>query len=186
MHHFRPFLPGVATVAVVFGLVAPAHAANDYFLEVEGMAGESQNQQFAHTIDVSSYSWGASRDNKPQLQNFQVSKNLDLASPALFRALAQGTTVPSAELIGVRTGSETSQVFVRYCLQNVRVASIQQSGQGEDPQPSENVSFSYGAFSEQYSTQKADGTIDQTVFAGWNLNTGLLIQTYPGNCGGPL
>jgi type VI protein secretion system component Hcp len=94
----------------------------------------------------------------------------------------QGTTIPSVELIGRKAG-ESQLVFLRYCLQDVRVTSIQQSGSSGEDFSQENVSFGYAAFSQQYTPQDAKGGGLPSVFAGWNSTTGDLIATYPDPCG---
>ena len=173
------------SIFAALGVVAPAEAAVDYFLEVNGVPGESLDAKQAKSIDVEAFSWGGSVADKKggvSLNDLNVSKRVDLASPALFQRMVQGTTIPSVELIGRKAG-ETQFIFLRYCLQDVQVTSIQQSGAGGGDTANENVSFRYGSFSQQYTSQNSDGKSGQTVFAGWNATTGDLIATYPNPCG---
>jgi type VI secretion system secreted protein Hcp len=177
----------IVSIFAALGVVAPAEAAVDYFLEVNGVPGESHDSKFAKSIDVFSYSWAGSansekKGNKVNLSDLNVSKRVDVASPALFQRLVQGTTIPSVELIGRKAG-ESQLVFLRYCLQDVRVTSIQQSGSSGEDFSQENVSFGYAAFSQQYTPQDAKGGGLPSVFAGWNSTTGDLIATYPDPCG---
>lgn len=175
-----------ATMAVSILAVAPtANAAVDYFLEIDGVPGESQDAQQAGSIDVLSFSWGATNSRgrgRTQLQDLQIVKNVDVASPVLFERLVQGANVASMELLGRKAGG-SSQVFLRYCFQGVRVASIQQADSRNSATPTESVSFSYSAVSEQYAPQKANGTLGATVFAGWNAVSNQLISAYPSPCG---
>jgi type VI secretion system secreted protein Hcp len=176
------------SIFAALGVVAPAEAAVDYFLEVNGVPGESHDSKFAKSIDVQAYSWGASansekKGNKVNLQDLSVSKRVDVASPALFQRLVQGTTIPSVELVARKAG-ESQLVFLRYCLQDVHVTSIQHSGAaGGSDSVDENVSFAYAAVSQQYTPQDAKGSGGPSVFAGWNATTGDLIATYPDPCG---
>jgi type VI secretion system secreted protein Hcp len=176
----------VVSIFAALGVVAPAEAAVDYFLEINGVPGESQDAKFAKSIDVFDYSWGATADGDRKgstvnLEDLTVTKRVDVASPALFQRLVQGTTIPSVELIGRKAG-ETQFVFLRYCLQDVQVTSIQHSGSGGEDSSQENVSFAYAAVSQQYTQQNATGG-ESSVFAGWNATTGALIATYPNPCG---
>ena len=186
MRRFRLLISGaVVSVFAAFGVVAPAEAAVDYFLEVNGVPGESQDAKLAKAIDVKDYSWGASQsaDKKgPRLGDLVITHNVDLASPPLFQRLVTGATIPSAELIARKAG-ENQFIFLRFCFQNVQVTSIQQAA--GDEAPTEKVSFAYAAVSEQYTQQDNTGGIGQTVFAGWNATQGALIQTYPASCGNP-
>jgi type VI secretion system secreted protein Hcp len=176
----------VVSIFAALGVVAPAEAAVDYFLEVNGVPGESTDAKQAKSIDIESFSWGASANTDKKagvsLHDLSVTKRVYLASPALFQRLVQGTTISSVELIGRKAG-ETQLIFLRYCLQDVQVTSQQQSGQSAGDNANENVTFRYGSFSQQYTSQNADGKIGQTVFAGWNATTGELIATYPNPCG---
>jgi len=187
LRRFRLLISGaVVSVFAAFGVVAPAEGAVDYFLEVNGVPGESQDAKMAKAIDVLSYSWGASQspDKKsgPRLGDLVITHNVDLASPPLFQRLVTGATIPSAELIARKAG-ENPFIFLRFCFENVQVTSIQQSGKTTDDVPTEQVSFGYAAVSEQYNRQDNTGGIGQTVFAGWNATQGALIQTYPLSCG---
>ena len=185
MRRFRLLVTSaVVSIFAALGVVAPAEAAVDYFLEVNGVAGESQDAKQAKSIDIESFSWGASVSDKKgsvSLQDLSITKKVDLASPALFQRLVQGTTIPSVELIARKAG-EFQFIFLRYCLQDVQVTSQQQAGHGGDT-TTENVTFRYGSFSQQYTSQGSDGKSGQTVFAGWNATTGDLIATYPDPCG---
>jgi type VI secretion system secreted protein Hcp len=176
-------MSAVASVFAAFGVVAPAEAAVDYFLEVNGVQGESQDAKFAKSIDIESYAWGASNGRKGvTLQDLSITKRLDLASPPLFQRLVQGTSIPSMELIGRKAG-ETQQIFLRFCFQDVQVSSVSQGGGTGGDNPSEHVTFGYTSVSEQYTAGNPDGKTGTTVFAGWNSSTGDLIGTYPNPCG---
>jgi type VI secretion system secreted protein Hcp len=192
MRRFRLLMTStVASVFAAFGVVASAEAA-DYFLEINGVPGESQDAKQAKSVDVLSYTWGASRTPtppgggggaaRPELKQLTIEKRVDVTSPPLFRRLAAGQVIPHMELIGRKAGA-AQQIFLRYCFQQVQVTSIQHSDAAGSTLPTENVSFFYAAVSEQYTRQNPDGSIGQTVFAGWNATSGTLITTYPAPCG---
>ena len=66
LRRFRLLITGaVVSVFAAFGIVAPAEAAVDYFLEVSGVPGESQDAKQAKTIDVES-SPGAHRQRRQE------------------------------------------------------------------------------------------------------------------------
>lgn len=105
-----------------------------------------------------------------------------MASPLLFERLVQGANIPSMELSGRKTGV-SSQDFLRYCFQGVRVSSTQQADSRGSAAPTESVSFSYSAVSQQYVPQRPDGSLGASVFAGWDAVNNQLIATYPNPCG---
>ena len=183
MRRLRQLAAGVV-VSLLAALGGAPAASADIFLEIPGIPGESTAEGQENSIDVLSYSWGAAGGDgaRARLQPLNVSKNVDAASPLLFQRLVQGTHIANMELIVTRGGA-TPFLYLRYCFQDVVVASIQQSDSGPDPVADEAVSFSSGAVSEEYTTQNPAGGAGATVFAGWNATTGELIATYPTPCG---
>jgi type VI secretion system secreted protein Hcp len=181
----------ILAVFAAFGVVAPAEGA-DYFLEINGIAGETQDAKQAKSVDVISYAWGATAAppvsgggaaGRPQLKELSIQKRVDVASPTLFRRMAAGQTIQSMELIGRKSGG-SPLIFLRYCFQNVNVTSINHSdATGSGPAPTENITFFYTSVSEQYTRQNPDGSSGGTVFAGWNATSGQLISGYPTVCG---
>ena len=183
----------ILSVFAAFGVAAPAEGA-DYFLEISGIAGETSDAKQAKSVDVLSYTWGVSRppplaggggggEGKPDLKELTIRKRVDVASPTLFRRLAAGQVINSMELIGRKPGT-TPFIFLRYCFQNVHVTSIEHSDTaGAGAAPLEKLTFFYTAVSQQYFRQNPDGSIGQTVFAGWNATSGTLIGQYPTVCG---
>jgi type VI secretion system secreted protein Hcp len=172
-------------IFAALGAVPTAEAAVDYVFEIDGILGDSQTQP--NSIEVLAFSWGASRSgpNKKDLhlQELNAVKNVDRTSPPLFGRLAQGARIPSMELLGRKPG-DRPLIYLRYCFQDVQVASISQGDSRDSETPTETVSFAYGAASQQYTIQKADGSAGDSVFAGWNATTGQLIAGYPSPCGG--
>ena len=116
------------SIFAALGVVAPAEAAVDYFLEVNGVPGESTDAKQAKSIDdrvvlLGRLGLADKKGGGVSLHDLSVTKMVDLASPALFQRLVQGTTIPSVELIA-RTAGEVQLIFLRYCLQDVQVTSI--------------------------------------------------------------
>jgi type VI secretion system secreted protein Hcp len=178
------WLPATAAV-----LVEPAAGA-DYFLKVTGVEGESADAKNKGAIDVVSYSWGVTgggsaggAPGRPAFQDFRIVKRVDKSSPALFRAAASSTTFPSARLV-VRHSGERGFEFLEYCMEQVRVSSVESGGSGAgEATPSERVSFGYGTFSQQYREQRADGSAGPAIFSGFDLRTNALLGGFPPGCG---
>ena len=79
----------------------------EYFLKIDGIAGESQDQRHQGEIEVESFSWGethsasapgATAAGKVNIQDLEVMKRLDKASPLLMLAAASGQHFKSAVL----------------------------------------------------------------------------------------
>ena len=130
MRRLRLLVTGtVVSIFAAFGVVPTAQAAVDYFLEIDGVEGESQDAKLFKSVEIEAFSWGASSgEKKVALQDLSVSKFVDLASPQLFQRLVQGTTIPSVELIG-RTSGEVQTVFLPPKRPGQLAEPVRQSGE---------------------------------------------------------
>lgn len=117
--------------------------AIDYFLKIDGVAGESQDSKHKGEIDVQSWSWGESLDasgpvgpGKVRMNDLAITARLSKASPPLLTACASGQHFKTAELVGVAgKGDEV----VRYRLSDVLVSSYHTAGSAADVSGPENV-----------------------------------------------
>src|SRR5438067_1683406 len=126
-------------------------AAVDFFLKIDGIQGESQVKGQEGSIEVLSFSWGASQAGnvahgggggagKVSMQDFHFTMRAGKATPKLFMACANGQHVKQAVLIGQR-GGESPQQFLKYELTDVLISSYQTGGQPPtDGTPFESVS----------------------------------------------
>ena len=148
-----------------------------YFLKIDGIAGESQDDRHKDEIEVDSFSWGETFQpsapgiagaGKVHVQDFHITKQIDKASPLLLLAAASGEHFQSAVLTAQRPGKEPQDYFT-ITLSELMVSSYQIEARAEQPSPSEQVSFSFGRIEIVYSPQLADGTAGTPVNAGWDI-----------------
>jgi type VI secretion system secreted protein Hcp len=154
-----------------WALAIPATApADDFFLQVQGLQGDSTDIRFPNAIDVNSFSWGvASPDKKVgHFSDFDFTKNVDRSSPRLLELVASGQTIPTATLSAVKSGTQR-QLYRRFCFTGVVFTRLQSSATAAGGASSESVSFSYATVVERFSPQKADGTPDAAIFGGWDV-----------------
>src|SRR3954453_22445354 len=90
----------LASIAAAFAVAPTANAATDYFLEVEGMAGEATAVK--ESIDVNAFQWGAENTTtissatggagagKTSFNRLEINKNIDVTTTALFQKLSSG------------------------------------------------------------------------------------------------
>jgi type VI secretion system secreted protein Hcp len=155
--------------------------AVDFFLKVDGADGESTQSGHTNEIKIHSFSWGCSQTTsvsgsggsaagKASLSDISVMKDLDKASPEMFKMLLTGTHIATAVLTAQKaTGSTTGAPFLTITFGEVFVTSQQISGSSEIP--SESVSFSYNTIKFDYSTQGDDGTLTSTGAISYDVKT---------------
>ena len=106
----------VASAATVAAFtVAPfAGAANDVFLQMDGMPGESTDREFKDAIVVTDFAFGLSNNGaltttgaaggKVNFDVLTLTKRVDRASSKLFIAAASGQAIPSATISTRKSG----------------------------------------------------------------------------------
>jgi type VI secretion system secreted protein Hcp len=149
----------------------------DYFLQITGIAGESKEAKHKDWIDVLSWSFGETNPAVPatgggggagkvQMQDFNFMAATSKASPKLFLACATGQHMKEAKLSAVKAGA-MQQEFLTWTFSDVLVSGYQTAGAGGDL-VMDQVSLSFSKIRVEYRAQKADGSLDTAVVAGWD------------------
>jgi type VI secretion system secreted protein Hcp len=154
--------------------------AFDAFLEIEGVAGESQRAGHEGQIELMSFSWGASNPvsittgsglgaGKVNVSSFNFMKYTDGTSPTLFQKCCNGKHFPKAKVTFYKAaGDDGALDYLVYEFEGVFVDSIQWSGGGEGI-PMESVSFTFEKCTINYTVQNSDGTKKGVTPGSWNL-----------------
>lgn len=172
----------VSAFSLALLLPAAAFAAQNVFLRIDGIPGESVDDRHKDAIDVLSFSWGVSAGkDRAQFQDFSFTKRVDQASPQLVLRAAGGQAIPVAVLT-MRSAGERQDDFLKYCLTDVRVTSVSTAGSTGEDRPTEQVSLSYGTFYESYRKQGAGGSLGTAFTGGWDLSNNVLLGAVPPTC----
>jgi type VI secretion system secreted protein Hcp len=123
----------------------------DMFLKVDGMPGDSTDDEHKNEINVTSFAFAVGRGgdgtgiaaptaataggtgtSRRGLQTLRIDKIYDAASPKLMRAAANGQHIKSAVLTFHRSSDDDTVDFVTYTLNDVVVTSYDQGGTDGD------------------------------------------------------
>ncbi|MEI6165898.1 MAG: type VI secretion system tube protein Hcp [bacterium] len=164
----------------------PAHAANEVFLKIPQVSGESQSPLHLGEIDVLAWSWGgnfvlstnlAGRVGRVSMQELSLTKYLDKSSPVLIGRVCMGMSFGSASLM-VRNAASTGE-FYRVTLTNVIVESYSTGGWGGQDRMTENIALGYKAFKIDYICYPPGGLYSQRRSCSFDLvstNGGALVD----------
>jgi type VI secretion system secreted protein Hcp len=152
--------------------------AEQWFLKVDGIAGESTSAKYAGAIDVQAWSWGVvggvsaatgggAGTGKATFQDLHVSTLISKASPLLLKACATGTHIKTVTLHGVKAGQKV-QEFLTYTLSDAVITAVQQ-GDADSGAPVEHVTFGFRKVKVDYRPQKADGTLAAAVTFAYDV-----------------
>ena len=157
-----------------FSGVGPAN----YYLTIDGIPGESLDQDHLNWIEVFDFNWGASSalaatggggaTGKATVTDLSVSSLLSQASPKLFLAVMSGRHARSAVLEGVKpAGAERPAPFMRLSLEDVIVTGYESRASDETPQ--DEFSLAYAKISFSYWMQQDDGSMGEEQVVRWDV-----------------
>lgn len=161
-------------------------AAADYFLKLEGIEGESQDDKHKGEIDLESYSFGATNSGghsygggggagKVSMNDFHFVQKINKATPKLMLACASGQHIPKGILTARKAGGNQEE-FMKVTFSDLLVSSYQTGGSsGGDVVPTEQISLNFAKIEFEYKPQKKDGTLDGAVKTGWDLKKNVKV-----------
>jgi type VI secretion system secreted protein Hcp len=152
--------------------------ADDYFLRIDGIQGESPDPKHKDDIEVVSFGWeltnasnpvggGGGGAARPQFKDFSFTMLINKASPHLFIACASGKHFTSASLT-IRRAAKGELEYLTIRFDDVIVTSFAEVGGGEAPE--EAVSLGFRRIELEYRQQTPQGTLGAPVKAGWDLS----------------
>ncbi len=158
--------------------------AESWFLNIDGIDGESTDDAHPGELEILSWSWGVTNAGsaggpggggggagKASFQDFQFVARISKASPQLFLAAATGTHHATATLSGMRVGGKTKGLeFLTYKLTDVQVTSAQHSDNEGGP-PMDAFALGYRKIEISYRPQLAKGQLGDPVRAGFDVKT---------------
>lgn len=157
--------------------------ASDYLLEVEGIKGESQDEKHAGTIELDSFSWGATQSGtfasgggggagKVSFQDIHCTTRANVSSPKLMEACATGQHIKKATLFVRKAGGE-QQDYYKVILEDVLVTSYQSGGSGHgDSIPTDQFSLNFAKIEFEYKEQKPEGGTSGAITGKYDLKKG--------------
>jgi len=153
--------------------------AVDYFLKIDGIEGESQDDKHKNEIDLQSWSWGETQvgahaagggggAGKVNMQDFSFVMQVNKASPKLLLSCAGGDHIKKAVLVCRKAGKD-QQEYLKITMSDLLVSSFQTGGSAGNVIPVDQISLNFSKIEYEYKEQKAEGGLGSTVQAGWDL-----------------
>jgi len=153
--------------------------AVDMFLKLKDIPGESTDSKHKDTIDIQSWSWGATQTGnmhfgggggagKVNIQDISIVKFQDKASPKLFQACANGKHLADATLICRKAGEKPVE-YLTIKLYDLIVSSYNTGGSGSEDRLMETVSLNFSKVEIDYKMQDAKGAAAGSVMAKYDI-----------------
>ncbi|HDF2328762.1 TPA: type VI secretion system tube protein Hcp [Morganella morganii] len=167
----------------------------DYFLKIEGVEGESPDQQYGGWIQLQALQWSEENagrwgfgsgggSGKVEMKDFEFRMVSNKASPKLFLMCATGEHIPQAKLVCRKSGNG-QQDFMTVTFSNCLVSTFKTVGNMPlDPQtkvdtdtvlPTDVISLNFARIEVEYKEQKNDGSMGAIIKAGYDLKANARI-----------
>ena len=156
--------------------------ATDFLLEIDGIKGESKDSKHKDTLEIMSFSWGASNGGsfgagggggagKVSFSDMSLTGSVSKASPDLWLHCATGKHIKKATLFVRKSGTDR-QDFYKVLMEDLLVSHIQHSGHDQGGIPTESFSLNFAKVKFEYAEQKADGSLEGPKAFGYDLKKG--------------
>lgn len=157
---------------------APAWAAFDNYLKIDGIDGQATAKGHEKWIDISTWTWGVSQvgsapkgsaggSGKSVFQDFTWLQGIDSSVVPLFLGVASDTHYKDATLDVVRAGGKDVGSFFQMIFSDVTLNSLVTSGNDDDLKAS--GALDYMSVKMRYRPQKGNGSFGDWIEGAFSL-----------------
>lgn len=181
-----------ALVAVGLAAAGLAHAATDYYLQIDGIKGESVDRDHKDWIDIESFSWGltlvtgvggggGSGAGKATFSDLAWTQAVDISTPKFFVNVATGKHMPKVTLDVTRTsGKGGAESFFQMIFTDTIGTGLSLGGGGDDILA--NASMTSGATVKlRYRPESKAGGFGNWVEGSFNIQTNSTKALFSGD-----
>lgn len=157
--------------------------ANDVYLRIEGINGESEDERHRNWIEVSNVLYAAHQPSadvvstagghttgRAELYPLSFTKLADISSPVLLQTCAAGKTIPKAVFEFMRADGDGKPIpYFKIELEHVMVASITPDS-GNGGIITERVQLAYARMKWNYTRQSIKGGTQGNTSGGWDCS----------------
>lgn len=151
----------------------------DQFLKCGDYKGEAVDEAHKDEIEVLAWGWGASQSGtthmgpgggsgKVRVEDMNLTKYCDTASPNLMKACCKGTHISECVLTVRKAGDKPLEYLV-ITMTDCIVSSVSTGGTGGTDQLTENLVLNFAKVKVSYTPQKKDGSGGAAIEVGWDI-----------------
>lgn len=157
--------------------------AQDIFLKIDKVEGESQDAKHGKEIDVISWSWGMHQPASNQagtggglgqveVHDLRITKNVDKSTPNLIAFCCGGNHIETVTLTSRKAGGKDRVEFIQITLSEVMISSISTGHASGNDSPTEEITLNFGKVKYEYTQQDtASGGTLPKIPVTYNIRT---------------
>ncbi|WP_144114082.1 Hcp family type VI secretion system effector [Paraburkholderia sp. BCC1886] len=153
--------------------------AQDIFLKISGIDGESQDASHKNEIEVMSWGWRVSQSSnmhagsgggagKASVDDLAFEHYVDRASPNLMKYCLTGKHISEATLVARKAGGNPLEYF-KLTMSDVIVTAVQPAGCINEERMREQVRMSFANVKQEYVVQNPQGGSAGAVTASYDI-----------------
>ncbi|BFG73743.1 Hcp family type VI secretion system effector [Paraburkholderia terrae] len=153
--------------------------AQDIFIKINGIDGESQDAAHKNEIEVRSWGWQILQQSnmhmgsgggagKATVEDLAFEHLVDRASPNLMKYCLTGKHIDQAVLTVRKAGGNPLE-YLKLTMSDVIVTQVQPSGSNTDDGIREQIRLSFAKVKQEYVVQNAQGGSGGAVTAGYDI-----------------
>ncbi len=157
-------------------------AATNCYLKLDGVDGESLDDDHKQWIELYSWSWGVDNPasfaagqggqaTQAHIASFSIQKHVDASTVPLFKNCTTGKHIPKGTLSCMKLDGDTRVEYYKVDFTDVMVSSQQMSGAAAEHLIHEHVSLVFAEFKETYKLQQDTGGAGGSTEFGYNIQT---------------
>ncbi|WP_211460481.1 Hcp family type VI secretion system effector [Collimonas silvisoli] len=154
--------------------------AQDIFLKINGIEGESLDDKHKNEIEVSNWTWKILQEadmhagsgggsGKATVEDLEFEHYVDRASPNLMKYCLTGKHIAEAKLTVRKAGGNPLE-YLKLTMNDVIVTMVQPSGnQADTAGIKEKVRLSFNKVTQEYAVQNAQGGSGGAITASYDI-----------------
>jgi type VI secretion system secreted protein Hcp len=153
-------------------------ASVDYFLKIDGVPGESQDDKHRQEIEVLGFQWRELQQidqsnglpiGKVRMEAFEFTMHISKATPKLYLSCAQGASFPTVVFTARKAGAG-QQDYLKFTFQNafLQEFTLLSTG-GTTTVPLSSVKLLFQDLEISYLPQQGDGKMGGAIKGRYNL-----------------
>lgn len=153
--------------------------AQDIFLKINGIDGESQDTSHKNEIEVLKWNWNIHQEStmhagsgggagKATVEDLTFDHFVDRASPNLMKYCLTGKHINEAVLVVRKAGGNPLE-YLKLTMSDVIVTGVAPSGTNDDHGMRETVNLSFAKVKQEYVVQNQQGGSGGAVTASYDI-----------------
>lgn len=154
--------------------------AQDIFIKINGIEGESGDANHKNEIEVLAFNWRVLQEStmhagsgggagKATVEDLEFEHYVDRSSPNLMKYCLTGKHIQEAKLT-VRKAGGSPLEYLKFTFNDVIITSVQPHGSNNDElRVRERVRLSFSKLKQEYAVQNAQGGSGGAVTAGYDI-----------------